>query len=356
MMDWKNLGFQYHKTHALVRSSFRNGKWGALEVLHDFNFSLHAAAIALQYGQSCFEGLKAFQTKTKETVLFRPYKNAVRMQNSAARLCMEAPSEDLFVEACIRVVQENKDFLPPYGTGASLYLRPTLIGVDPAIGIAPSKNFDFYVLVTPVGPYYKDGFFPVNALIVEDYDRAAPLGTGQAKVAGNYAAALLPGILTKEKGYPIALFTDPIEHKYIDEFGTSNFFGIKGKEYHTPKSSSILPSITNESLQDLMSHRGYNIVKRPIPVSELDQFSEVGACGTAAIITPIYSITRIPDNTLSALEQKPTIITYGEPKKAGEVLTSLYQELQGIQYGEIPDRHDWLVKVPASSQAPKADL
>lgn len=334
-MDWKNLGFGYHPTRAWVRAEYRNGAWGKPQVVTDPYFKIHSAAIALQYGQSCFEGLKAFQTKDEQTVLFRPDQNAHRMQRSADRICMIAPPTELFVECCKLAVFHNREFVPPYGTGASLYLRPTLIGVDPAIGLAPSQGFDFYVLVTPVGPYYKDGFSPVKALVVDHMDRAAALGTGTTKVAGNYAAGLLPSLYAKKQGYPIALHTDPVKHEYIDEFGTSNFLGItKSGEYQTPDSSSILPSITNDSLMQLAKDMGLKVVKRPIPIAELDQFVEVGACGTAAVITPIYSITR-----------KDKVWTFGAADKAGETLTKLYKALQGIQYGEEADVHGWLVNV-----------
>jgi len=332
-MDWKNLGFAYHPTRAWIRCEYRAGQWSTPQVVTDPHFKIHAAAISLQYGQACFEGLKAFQTQNQNAVLFRPDQNALRMQKSAERICMIAPPVQLFVECCKLAVFHNREFLPPYGTGASLYLRPTLIGTDPAIGLAPSQAFDFYVLVTPVGPYYKDGFFPVKALVVDHFDRAAPLGTGMAKVAGNYAAGLLPSLYAKKLGYPIALHTDPVHHTHIDEFGTSNFLGIdKSGAYHTPQSSSILPSITNDSLMQIAKDQGREVFRRPIAINELGNFTEVGACGTAAVITPIYSITR-----------QDQVWTFGESQQAGAVLTQLYKALQGVQYGEQPDSHDWLV-------------
>lgn len=334
-LDWKNLGFQYIPTHGYAQSDFVDGKWSPLAIRSEPYMPMHIAANCLHYGQACFEGLKAFTTKAGEVVLFRPDRNADRLRRSADRLCMEAPSEEMFIEACRMAVAANLDFVPPHGTGASLYLRPLLIGTEPTIGIRPSATYSFLVMVTPVGPYYKDGFHPVDALVTEDFDRAAPRGTGKAKMAGNYAASLKPGIEAKKKGYPIVLFTDPKENKYVDEFGTSNFIGITAAgEYKTPDSSSILQSITNESLQVLAKDMGLKVVREPIALDALDQFQEVGACGTAAVITPVHSITWGGRKFI-----------FGRPGVAGETLARLYQALQGIQYGEIPDKHNWLVKV-----------
>jgi branched-chain amino acid aminotransferase len=248
---------------------------------------------------------------------------------------MEAPSQALFIEACKAAVSMNRDFVPPHGTGASLYLRPLLIGTEPTIGIKPSSTYSFFVMVTPVGPYYKDGFFPVEALVTEEYDRAAPKGTGQAKNAGNYAASLKPGLEAKKKGFPIVLFSDPEENKYVDEFGTSNFFGITpAGEYKTPESPSILKSITNESLQTLAEGIGLKVLRGPIALDSLGQFSEVGACGTAAVITPVH-----------AIHWKGKKFTYGQPDRAGQTSTRLLEELLGIQNGDLPDKHGWLVPV-----------
>jgi branched-chain amino acid aminotransferase len=250
---------------------------------------------------------------------------------------MEAPSEELFIAACKLAVEKNIDFVPPHGTGASLYLRPLLIGTEPTVGIKPSDTYSFIVLVTPVGPYYKSGFNPVEALVMREYDRAAPNGTGRAKTAGNYAASLLPGLIGKKKGFPIILFADPKEGKYVDEFGTSNFIGITpAGEYKTPESGSILQSITNESLQVLAEESGLKVMRGPIALDDLGQFAEVGACGTAAVITPVQ-----------AVHDGDRVTRFGEKGVAGATLTRLYKTLQGIQYGEIPDAHGWLVPVNA---------
>lgn len=334
-LDWKNLGFTYLPTHGHAQADFQDGKWGPLEFKQDPYLPMHVAANCLHYGQAVFEGLKAFTTQAGKAVMFRPERNAERMRASADRLCMEAPSTEMFVEACRMAVAKNRDFLPPHGTGASMYLRPLLIGTEPTVGIKPSTTFSFIVLVTPVGPYYKDGFAPVDAIVTEEYDRAAPKGTGRAKCAGNYAASLKPGLVAKKMGYPIVLFTDPRENLYVDEFGTSNFIGITADgQYKTPESPSILESITNEALQTLAKDIGLKVTRGPIRLSGLDQFKEVGACGTAAVITPVYSV-----------QYRDRKFTFGEKGKAGETLTRLYRALQAIQYGEAPDKFGWLTPV-----------
>jgi branched-chain amino acid aminotransferase len=334
-LDWKNLGFAFLPTNGHVQSDFKDGKWGPLEFRTDPYLPMHVAANCLHYGQAVFEGLKAFTTRDGKAVLFRPERNAERMRASADRLCMEAPSPEQFTEACRMAVAKNRDFLPPYGTGASMYLRPLLIGTEPTVGIKPSSTYSFIVLVTPVGPYYKDGFSPVDAIVTEDYDRAAPKGTGRAKCAGNYAASLKPGLVAKKMGYPIVLFTDPREGLYVDEFGTSNFIGITPDgQYKTPESQSILESITNEALQTLAKDMGLKVVRGPIRLSGLDQFKEVGACGTAAVITPVHSV-----------QYRDRKFTFGEKGQAGETLTKLYKALQSVQYGETPDKFGWLVSV-----------
>lgn len=334
-LDWKNLGFKYLPTNGQIQVDFAEGKWGPLKEVREAFVSMHVAANCLHYGQACFEGLKAFNTKAGKIVLFRPDRNAERMQQSADRLLMEAPSKALFIEACRKAVELNREFVPPYGTGASLYLRPLLIGTEPTVGIKASETYSFIVLVTPVGPYYKDGFFPVEALVMDEYDRAAPKGTGRAKMAGNYAASLKPGYEAKKKGFPIVLYSDPKENKYVDEFGTSNFIGITHQgEFKTPDSESILQSITNESLQTLAMDMGLKVKKVPILISSLDQFKEVGACGTAAVITPIY-----------AVQSGDHKFTFGNPNQAGETLKRLFEALQAIQYGDAEDTHGWLLTV-----------
>jgi branched-chain amino acid aminotransferase len=334
-LDWKNLSFQYLPTNCFVRVECTDGVWGTPETITDPMISLHVAANVLHYGQACFEGLKAFTMKDGTIAMFRPNMNARRLAYSAGRLYMQAPSEELFIEACKLAINKNREFVPPYGTGAALYIRPLIIGTEPMIGIAASHTYSFYVIVTPVGPYYKEGFFPVEAMVMDEYDRASPRGTGKAKVAGNYAASLKPYYTGKERGYPIILFTDPAEHKYVDEFGTSNFIGITPDGiYKTPCSPSILESITNLSLQQLATDMGLTVKCEQIEVNGLDQFEEVGACGTAAVVTPIY-----------AVHYGDKVFKFGDPCCAGEKLTDLFTTLQGIQYGDVEDKYGWMLAV-----------
>jgi branched-chain amino acid aminotransferase len=248
---------------------------------------------------------------------------------------MEPPALELFVEAVKRTVALNIDWVPPYGTGASFYIRPLLIGTSPQIGVGPAAEYSLFSLGMPVGPYYRNGFSLLRAYVQESYDRAAPAGVGNVKVAGNYAAGMLGDIEGKRDGYPICLYLDSAHHRYIDEFGSSNFFGItKDGRYVTPESASILPSITNKSLQKLAEGMGLTVERRRIDIEELPEFKEVGACGTAAVITPVYSVTR-----------GDRVYTFGKENEAGEVLTGLFKEIQGIQYGDMEDRHGWMMPV-----------
>jgi branched-chain amino acid aminotransferase len=332
-IDWKNLTFGYTKTNYNVRSYFRDGKWGALELSSEETINIHMAATALHYGQEAFEGLKAFRGKDGKVRVFRWEENAKRLANSANGILMEPVPVELFKKAMIKVIKHNMDFVPPYGSGSSLYLRPLLIGSGPQVGVKPATEYLFMIFVTPVGPYFKEGFNPVDIQIVRDFDRAAPLGTGHLKVGGNYAASLRAGVRAHDEGFASALFLDARTKTYIDEAGPANFFGIKDGKYITPDSASILPSITNMSLRTLAEDMGLEIERRHITIDELATFDEVGACGTAAVITPIK---RIYDRD-SGKEY-----LYCKDGKAGPVSTKLYQTLQGIQYGDIEDKHGWV--------------
>ena len=334
-IEWQNLGFKYMKTDNYVRADYHDGKWGSLQICQDTTLHMHIAATCFHYGQACFEGMKAFRQADGSISVFRPQENARRMADTANRLMMQSVPEELFLDAVTTVIKNNTDWVPPYGTGASLYLRPLLIGSSAHIGVYPSEDYIFLVLCMPVGPYYKNGFFPVKAYIQEKYDRAAPRGVGNVKAAGNYAAGMLGDYDGKDKGYPVCLYLDSASHTYIDEFGTSNFFGItKDNKYITPDSDTVLPSITNKSLQVIAEDFGMPVERRPVPLSELHELAEVGACGTAAVITPVYSITH-----------GEQVYTFGEEHKAGETLTRLFRQIQGIQYGELEDKHEWMVKV-----------
>jgi branched-chain amino acid aminotransferase len=334
-VNWSELGFNYRQTDCYVAVEFHDGCWGSPEIRTDVQLSLHVASTCLHYGQAAFEGLKAFRNENGDICVFRPQENIYRMAVTAERLVMQAPPEKVYLDAIKLLVNQNREWVPPYGTGASLYIRPLLIGTTACVGVKPAEDYMLIIMCMPVGPYYKNGFFPVRAYIQEHYDRAAPRGVGNVKASGNYSAGMLGDLEGKKKGFPICLYLDAAEHKFIDEFGTSNFIGISDdNRYITPASSSILPSITNSSLQQLALDFGMKVERRQIPVTELAVLREVGACGTAAVITPVYSISH-----------GEKVYTFGSENAAGATLTKLYKELQGIQYGEIEDRHSWMMKV-----------
>ncbi len=329
-IDWGNLPFGYHKTDYNVRCYYRNGSWGELEITSSESINIHMAATALHYGQEAFEGLKAYRGKDGKVRLFRWEENAKRMAKSAEGIMMAKVPEKLFKEAIFKAIELNAKFIPPYGTGATLYLRPLLFGSGPQVGVKPADEYMFMVFVTPVGPYFKEGFKPVPIEVVRDYDRAAPLGTGNIKVGGNYAASMRPANRAHKDGFASVLFLDALEKKYIDEAGPANFFGIKDGRYITPQSSSILPSITNMSLEKIAEDIGLKVERRSVPIEELATFEEAGACGTAAIISPIGKVyDRVKD------------VTYEYGDIAGPYSTKLYITLRAIQEGEIEDKHGW---------------
>jgi len=332
-LDWKSLPFGYIKTDYNVRCYYRNGQWGELEISSSEFVNLHIAATALHYGQEAFEGMKAFMGKDGRIRLFRWVENSRRMRNSADGVMMSEVPDELFYKSIRTAVQMNKRFVPPYGSGASLYIRPLLVGSGAQVGVKAASEYLFMVFVTPVGPYFKEGFTPVNMMITRTFDRAAPLGTGHIKVGGNYAASLRALDVAHKMGYASALFLDAREKKYIDEAGPANFFGIKDNTYVTPESHSILPSITNKSLMDIARDLGMKVEIRPVPVEELDTFEEVGACGTAAVISPVNSIV---DELTGKTYQ---FCKNGEP---GAVSRKLYEKLTGIQTGDLPDPYGWI--------------
>jgi len=333
-LDWGTLPFDYLKTDYNIRYYYKDGAWLAGELVSDEYFSLHIAAPALHYGQEAFEGLKAFETGDGRVVVFRPRENARRLQRSCTRIHIPLIPEELFMDAVTRVIRANARFIPPYGTGASLYIRPVVFGTGARVGLGPASKYMFIVFVNPVGPYYKGGFKPVKALVLEQYDRAAPQGVGDCKVGGNYAAGLAGGIYGKEQGYPVVLYLDSREKKYIDEFSTSNFIAIKRNTYITPKSNSILASITNDSLSVIASDLGLLVERRPIEIAEIEGFDEIGAVGTAAVVTPVNLIHfRGKDHH------------FGDGEYAGPVTTKLYQKLTLIQTGDAPDTHGWLEEI-----------
>ena len=330
--DWSKLPFGYFPTDYNVRCSYRGGKWGEVEVSTSETINIHMAATALHYGQEIFEGLKAFMGADGKIRIFRLEENARRIRESAKGIMMEPIPEELFKEMCVKVVELNRRFVPPYGSGASLYIRPLEIGMSPRIGVKPGDEYLFIVMVTPVGPYFKEGFANTKICIMREYDRVAPHGTGRWKVGGNYAASLSAGERAHSLGYSAVLYLDPKEKKYLDECGPANFFAIKDGKYITPASDSILPSITNMSLQDLARDMDIEVECRHITVDELADCTEAAACGTAAVASPIGEIDDLDTGT------KYIISKDGKP---GPVTTALYNKLSAIRLGEEPDTHGW---------------
>ncbi|MCQ2608082.1 MAG: branched-chain amino acid aminotransferase [Bacteroidales bacterium] len=332
-IDWGNLPFGYEKTNANTRCYYKDGKWGSVEVTTDETVTMHMSATCLHYGQECFEGLKAYRGKDGKIRVFRWEENAKRLNSSATRVGMPEVPAEIFKEMLFTLVKKNSDFVPPYGTGASLYIRPLMIGVSPRLGISASTEYILILFCSPVGPYYKGGFKPIKVIVERGSDRAAPLGTGTVKIGGNYAAALNMSIKCHEMGYGAALYLDPKEKKYIDECGPANFFAIKGDKYITPKSSSILPSITNMSLQALAEKIGLTVEKRQFPLIELAECDEAAECGTAAVISPISAVVD-PDENIT--------YTFGDQVNPGKTCVKLYETLVGIQYGDVEDPFGWI--------------
>ena len=292
-IDWSNLSFGYMPTDYNVRCIYKDGKWGDITVTSSQTFEIHMAATCLHYGQEAFEGMKAFRGKDGKIRIFRMDENAARLQSSCRGIMMPELPTEKFNEAILTVVKKNERFVPPYESGASLYIRPLLIGTSAQVGVKPAKEYLFIVFVSPVGPYFKEG-------------------------------------------YSAVLYLDAKEKKYIDECGPANFFGIRGNSYITPKSTSILPSITNKSLMQLAEDMGMTVEVRQIPEDEIGTFDEAGACGTAAVISPI---ARIDD-----LDENKSYI-FSKDGKPGPICEKLYNKLRAIQYGDEPDTHKWITIV-----------
>ncbi len=331
-IDWANIGFGYRKTDYNVRCYYRDGKWGEIEVCSEETIPMHMAATCLHYGQEAFEGLKAYRCPDGKVRVFRSDENAARLQSTCRGILMPELPTETFNKMIDMVVRLNEKYIPPYETGATLYLRPLLIGTSAQVGVHPASEYLFLIFATPVGPYFKGGFACNPYVIIREFDRSAPLGTGIYKVGGNYAASLCANKMAHDLGYACEFYLDAKEKKYMDECGAANFFGIKNNTYVTPKSTSILPSITNKSLMQLAEDLGMTVERRQIPEEELATFEEAGACGTAAVISPI---SKIDD-----LEQKKTFV-FSKDGKPGPVSTKLYNLLRGIQYGTEPDKHGW---------------
>ncbi|EQB87063.1 branched-chain amino acid aminotransferase [Clostridium punense] len=334
-IDWGKLGFNYIKTDLRYVSIWKDGSWDDGKLVEDNNITISEGSTAIHYGQQCFEGLKAYRTAEGKIQLFRPDENAKRMNNSCKRLLMPELPIEKFVEACVQVVKANEAYVPPYGTGATLYLRPYVIGIGDNLGVKPAPEFLFGVFCSPVGPYFKGGLAPVNFMI-SDYDRAAPYGTGAAKVGGNYAASLLAHEIAVKRGFADCIYLDPLTHSKIEEVGAANFFGItKDNKFVTPKSDSILPSITKYSLMHVAKeYLGLEVEERDVLIDNLDEFKEAGACGTAAVITPIGGI-----------EYKEELHVFHSETVVGPITRKLYDTLCGIQIGEVKAPEGWIVEV-----------
>ena len=334
-IDWSTLGFHYTEPEYIVRAAFHDGAWEEPYATKDKFLHLHVSATCLQYGQEAFEGLKAFRGVDGKIRIFRWRDNARRMARSAEGLYMEPVPEELFGKAIRLALEKNIQFLPPYGTGATLYFRPLLIGTTPRLGVGPGRDFEFIVIPSPIGPYYPGKFHCTSFIVNRNVDRAAPLGTGQFKVGGNYAASFRATEPAHAQGYD-CLFLDAKYHRYIDECSAANFIGIKKStdqvsiEYLTPRSSAILPSITNDSLMTLAKERGYKVSRRHIRLEELADMSEAAACGTACVISPMDKVIDIERNR-----------TYHFGDEPGPVLTELYHALKDIQYGRTEDKYGW---------------
>jgi len=335
-IDWANLGFGYMVTDKRFVANFVNGEWEEGYLTEDPNILLNESACVLQYSQSCFEGMKAYSTVDGKIVCFRPEKNAKRMADSCKRLAMPVFPEDKFVEAVKATVAANKDWVPPYGSGAALYLRPVMIGTTALIGVKPAQEFQMRIFGTPVGPYFKGGAKPI-AIRISDLDRAAPKGTGHIKAGLNYAMSLYNVHEAHELGYAENLYLDSATRTYIEETGGSNIFFItKDGKFVTPKSDTILPSITRESLLYVAKHYlNMEVEERPVALSEIGDFAECGLCGTGAAISPVG---RIDDHG------KEIYFSNGMDS-VGPYVTKLYDTYTGIQLGKIEAPEGWIVEI-----------
>lgn len=335
-LDWGNLGFSYMKLPYRYLAYYKNGQWEKGELTEDATLHMSESSPCLHYGQQAFEGMKAYRTKDGSVQLFRPDQNAKRLQRTSDRLLMPQVPTDMFIDAVKQVVRANEEYVPPYGTGGTLYIRPLLLGIGDIIGVKPADEYIFTVFAMPVGNYFKGGLQPTNFLIQEEYDRAAPHGTGAAKVGGNYAGSFVPGQYAKTNGFSDVIYLDPATHTKIEEVGSANFFGITAdNEFITPLSPSILPSITKYSLLYLAEHRfGMKAIEGDIFIDDLDKFVEAGACGTAAVISPIGGV-----------QHGDEFHVFYSETEVGPVTRKLYDELTGIQFGDVKAPEGWIVKV-----------
>jgi branched-chain amino acid aminotransferase len=335
-IDWKSLGFGYIKTDYRYISNYKNGSWDDGVLSTDETVVINESAGVLQYAQTCFEGLKAYRTKNDKVVCFRPDLNAKRMVESAQRLEMPAFPEERFVDAVIKTVKANLDYVPPYGSGASLYLRPYMFGSNPVIGVKPATEYQFRIFATPVGPYFKGGAKPIT-LRVPDFDRAAPRGTGHVKAGLNYAMSLHAIVDAHNQGYNENMYLDSATRTKVEETGGANIiFVTKDNKVVTPKSNTILPSITRRSLMYVAEHYlGLHAEEREIYVEELKDFKECALCGTAAVLSPVGKI----------VNHSEEILLPAGMDEMGEITKKLYDTLIGIQLGRIEAPAGWIQNI-----------
>lgn len=331
-IDFNNLGFEYTKTNCSYISYYKDGKWDEGKLVEEDTISISLTSTALHYGQQGFEGMKAYRWKDESIHMFRIDQNAKRLQTTCRKLLMPEVSTEKFIDAVRKVVAANQEFVPPYGTGATLYIRPFIIGVGNNLGLRSAKEFIFSIVVTPVGPYFKGGLTPVNFMVTDD-DRAAPHGTGHVKVGGNYAASLESNKKAKDLGFADCIYLDPATHTKIEEVGAANFFAITKKgEFITPKSPSILPSITKRSLLEIArDYLNIPAIEGDIYIDDLSDYTEAGACGTAAVITPIGGIY-----------YKDKLHVFYSETEVGPITKKLYDTITKIQFGEIEAPKNWI--------------
>ena len=332
-LDWSNLGFGYVKTDKRYVSNFKNGAWDEGALTDDADIVLNECAGVFQYAQTVFEGLKAYTTEDGHIVTFRPDLNASRLADSARRLEMPVFPEERFVDAVQKVVEANAAYVPPYGSGATLYIRPYMMGTNPVIGVKPADEYQFRMFCTPVGPYFKGGAKPIT-IRVSDYDRAAPCGTGNIKAGLNYAMSLHAIVTAHADGFDENMYLDPKTRTKVEETGGANFiFVTKDNKLVTPKSDSILPSITRRSLVYVAEHYlGMKVEHREVYFDEVKDFAECGLCGTAAVISPVGKI----------VDHGKEICFPSGMEKMGPVIQKLYDTLTGIQMGRIQAPEGWL--------------
>ena len=335
--DWKKLDFSYKYVPYRFHCHWKDGAWDEGKLVTENKLLIDEGAVCLHYGQEIFEGMKAQRSKDGRIWLFRPYENARRFNESARRLLMPEIAEEKFIDAIKQTLLANEDYIPPYGTGAAMYIRPFMLGVGENLGVRPAMEYQFIVFVTPVGPYFKEGFKPISLKVETYYDRAAAHGIGQAKAGGNYSASLLPLKNARDDGFNEVVYLDSIEHKYFEETGASNvFFVLKDNVIVTPKSESILNSIVRRSVMQVAREDfSYKVEERQIGVDEIETFLEAGACGTAAVITPIGSLGY----------KGKRYNFYAGGKEPGPITTQLYKHLTGLQVGDVKDTRGWLEEV-----------